>query len=84
MKSNKLYKEVLVNVLSKEEVNVTFPQLSDSMDKIVELNVINMLEQIVGIIREEDLSDVDCFNKIEEIVCLLEKNGISGGLRHDL
>lgn len=66
MQSSEFYKEVLVNVLSKEEVNVTFPQLTDSMDKIVELNVLNMLEQIVGFVRDEDLSDVDCLKKLKK------------------
>ena len=42
-----------------------------------------MLCRIKEIIEDDTLDDPECFMKIEEIVCVLEEVGSSGGIRHD-
>lgn len=39
--------------------------------------------RIKEILEDETLDDPQCFQKIEEIVCVLENLGSDGGLRHD-
>lgn len=43
----------------------------------------NALSKIKEIIRNDELSDRECFEKIEAIVCLFEEMGIDGANRHD-
>ena len=38
---------------------------------------------IKKILEDETLEDPECFQKIEEIVCVLEALGSDAGLRHD-
>ena len=42
-----------------------------------------LLVQISEIIRNDGYDDDECFDKIEEIVRLFEKNNIYAGNRHD-
>ncbi len=42
----------------------------------------HLLYEISEIIRKDGYDD-ECFDKIEEIVCLFEKNNIDTGGRHD-
>ncbi len=78
-----LYKEIIVRVLEKENVNVTFPNLKMSMEEIVEVECYKALQKIKAIIEDDSLEDNECFMKIEEIVCLFEDLGSDGGIRHD-
>ncbi|MCI8704143.1 MAG: hypothetical protein HFE60_07645 [Anaerotignum sp.] len=41
------------------------------------------LEEIKGILESDGLEDKECFEKIEEIVCIYERLGSDGGNRHD-
>ena len=41
------------------------------------------LRRIREILEDESLDDPQCFQKIEEIVCILGNLGPDGGLRHD-
>ena len=79
----KLYKEILCNLLAKEEVTVSFPNLTLSATDIVEMTCYQALKKIKAIIEDTALEDSLCFMKIEEIVCLLEDLGSDGGSRHD-
>ena len=79
----KLYKEILCNLLAKEEVTVSFPNLTLSATDIVEMTCYQALKKIKAIIEDTTLEDSLCFMKIEEIVCLLEDLGSDGGSRHD-
>ncbi len=78
-----LYKEILANIISKEEVQVTFSNLNISAKEIIELECYKALNNIKAIIEDDSLEDVECFMKIEKIICLLEDIGSSGGNRHD-
>ncbi|MCL2563822.1 MAG: hypothetical protein FWE08_07290 [Oscillospiraceae bacterium] len=75
-----LFKEILINVLQKEEVQVTFPGLTVAMGELIDSQAYEALEKIKAIIQNDSLSEFMC---IEEIVCVLEAYGSSGGNRHD-
>ena len=78
-----LYKEIIANIISKEEVQVTFSNLNISAKEIIESECYKALNNIKAIIEDDSLEDVDCFMKIEKIICLLEDIGSGGGNRHD-
>lgn len=78
-----LYKEILVNVLSNYKVKVQFSNCKLSLDKIVHSQCYVALMEIKAILADETLSDKECFEKIEEIVCVFEALGSDGGGRHD-
>ena len=48
-----------------------------------QIRCMEILERIRMIIADESLDDPECFQKIEAIVCELERNGIDCGSRHD-
>ena len=78
-----LYKEILAKILEDHEVRITFPNLTINAAEIVEGACYKALYTIKAIIEDDSLSDPECFQKIEEIVCLLEFMGSDGGNRHD-
>lgn len=73
-----LYQEIIWKVL---EENVFRP--SPNMEKIVMSRCYQALERIRTVLSDETLDDVECFQKIEEIVCIYELLGSHGGNRHD-
>jgi len=76
-----LYEEILLHLLkSNPELCM---QTSDSLVDLIELNCYQTLKKIKAIIEDDSLDDPECFYKIEQIVCLLEKIGSDGGNRHD-
>lgn len=78
-----LYLEILGKMLEWEQAHIVFPQLNLSAAEIVEGACYKALKQIKDLIEDESLDDPECFMKIEEVVCLLEKLGSDGGFRHD-
>ena len=82
-KNMELYKEILINALEKQKAEVYFPDLKLSAKEIVELNCYKTLKQIKDVLEDKNLEDADCFERIEQIVCIFEKN--CGGVfyRHD-
>lgn len=78
-----LYKEILTHYLTSQTIQITFPDLQLNAKEIVEMQCYQALNQIKAIIQNGDLSDEECFMKIEEIICALEAVGSSGGVRHD-
>lgn len=78
-----LYKEILVQVLSQQSAEVVFSNLHLDATQIVELECYKVLQKIKAVIEDDGLEDESCFRKIEEIVCIFEKMGSSGGGRHD-
>lgn len=78
-----LFKEIIIKYLEKEKINVIFPNLKISVSEIVEMECYKALQKIKTIIENDSLSDVECFEKIEEIVCIFESLGSDGGNRHD-
>ena len=67
-------------MLSRGEVTLSLSQ--ETMD-YVEKRCFVLLERIRQILADDTLDDPECFQRIEEIVSLLESNGIDCGTRHD-
>jgi len=78
-----LYKEILINTLEKQRAEVYFPDLKISAKEIVELTCYKALKQIKAVLEDSSLDDDECFAKIEEIVCIFEKNCGGVAFRHD-
>ena len=84
-KPKELYWELLTGILAKAQISVTIENLEvrDSA-AIVENECYRALKKIVEIVRNENIDDPECFWRIEEIVCVLEKElKIHCGPRHD-
>lgn len=71
-----LYSEILA-ALTEHDIEKPYTDL------IVEMHCYMALKQIKAILSDDTLDDKACFYKIEEIVCLLENMGSTGGGRHD-
>ena len=78
-----LYQEILANILRHEDINITFPNLKVDANRIIENESYRALLAIKQIIENENLSDKECFGKIEEIVSVFEFIGSNAGSRHD-
>ena len=78
-----LYKEILIQALAHQEAEVRFPNLSISGEALVHSICYQALVRIRDIVRDEALSDPECFDRVEEIVRALEAAGSDGGFRHD-
>ena len=78
-----LYIEMLREVLYKETVQVTFPNLTVNQTELLNSIAYRALRKIRDIVRDNSLRDEECFKQIEAIVCVLESIGSDGGNRHD-
>ena len=79
-----LYQEILCHVLANEKVQVSFPELIHTdITKIVELECYKALCKIKAILENDALTDSECYQQIEEIVCTFEELGSNGSSRHD-
>ena len=63
-------------------------EIADAIELKVMQNIIDsayakVIEQIKTAVQDDRLSDMECFMKVEDIICALERAGISGGFRHD-
>lgn len=78
-----MYKEILINILRQENIEVSFPNLKIEPEKILSLVCYRALERIKEIIQNDDLDDAECFGKIEEVIQTMECFEINSGNRHD-
>lgn len=78
-----LYRAILVAILSKQEVQVTFPDFKINPAEVVEGTCYQMLRRIQKIIKDCTLDDVECFQCIEAIVEEFEALNLDCGGRHD-
>ena len=78
-----LYKEILIEVLAKQKMEVYFPDIYIETKAIIEMECYKALEKIKAVLCDDSLDDEECFMKIEEIVCIFEDLGSHGGSRHD-
>ena len=76
-----LWKKILINGLQNETDNVDFTN-DETLKNLVESKCYQILQSIVLIIDDTNLSDEDCFDKIEKIIQLLEHRDIYTD-RHD-
>ncbi len=73
----------LVQFLKEQPLNITFSGFDPASPALLESASLKALAQIRDILRDDALSDEDCFQKIEKIVCLFEPLGVDCGDRHD-
>lgn len=78
-----LYKEILLQAIANEKIELTIPSLNLEAKEIVESACYRALLQIREILDDDRLDDAACFEKIERIVCVFEEIGSNGGSRHD-
>ena len=78
-----LWKEILVKVLENSGVHVAVPSLQLSVAEIIEKESYRALCKINDIIKDDALSDTECFEQIEQIVSVFEEMGADTGGRHD-
>lgn len=78
-----LIKEMMVDLLAHETVCVVFPGVEYDLAKVLEGRCYQTLEAIKAVLEDDSLSDPECFQKIEAIVCAFERLGSGGGGRHD-
>ncbi len=64
-------------------MQISFQTLQQKTAQLVELRCFQSLRKIKEIISDPTLSDAECFQRIEAIVCVLEELGSDGGARHD-
>lgn len=75
--------QLLSNLLERRQISVTFPGLNLTAQEMLEASSYQALCQIKEILCDDSLSDPECFEKIERIVCLFEHMGSGCGSRHD-
>ncbi|HIZ94824.1 hypothetical protein [Flavonifractor sp. An112] len=78
-----LYQEILAHILQNTTVCISFPELKCDISALVEQECYQALQKIQAILRDDRLDDAECFQKIEEIVCVIENLGGGCGTRHD-
>lgn len=76
-----LYGEILAQALRGREVDVTVK--GADVQALVTDACYRALEQIQAVLQDDDLTDPECFRKIEAIVRIYEELGSSTGPRHD-
>ena len=75
--------EILAHYLSQQDIQIIFPNLQLDAKEIVQLQCYQALREIKAVIQDDTLTDRECFNQIEEIICVFEQIGSTGGNRHD-
>ena len=75
--------EILSHLLSQCGFQILFPSLDLKASEIVEIRSYCALKKIQEILKDDTLSDSECFQKIEAIVNVFESIGASCGARHD-
>ena len=77
-----LWQDIFLKLLRDQKMEIAFPQMPD-MEELLTSECYRALQEIRDILKDETLSDKECFEKIENIVCVFEKIGSNGGGRHD-
>lgn len=78
-----LYEEILSRILSSGKMHVIFSNPTINAAELIESESYKALKKIKDILSDDRLSDGECFQKIEEIICVFEALGSNGGSRHD-
>ena len=78
----KLYLEILKQIFLENDAEITTKE-ENSLLLLLEYKSYQTLREIKRILEDDSLSDPECFQKIEAIVCLFEELGSGCGNRHD-
>lgn len=76
-----LYEEIVMKILSGQKDLVSVD--AEKLKAVFESECYKALEQIRKILKDDTLDDAECFQKIEDIVCVFENLGSGCGTRHD-
>ena len=66
----KLSVEILAHFLSQEKAQILFPELRLNGKKILELQCYHTLYKIHKIVRDDSQRDPECFERIENDMCI--------------
>ena len=80
---NSLLEELIHTAIRDGDVKVTVSFDADDLVEIVNKKCYTILSEIQKIVRDNTIDDPECFMKVEELVCLFEREEISAGSRHD-
>lgn len=78
-----LFKEILINTLEKEKVEISFPNFTKNIGELFEKECYQALQKIKEILNDDSFDDKECFYRIEEIVKTFEELGCIFLIRHD-
>ena len=78
-----LYAQIVCRLLESGRARIRVSGLPKDASGLVEGECLAALKKIQAVIRDDSLTDEDCFERIEQIVCELEARGIDCGGRHD-
>lgn len=78
-----LYKEILINALSKENTRISFPSFDGNVEKLFEKECYQVLVKIKEILNDDEFDDEKCFYKTEKIIREFENLGCTDLIRHD-
>ena len=78
-----LLQALFTQALNSGSVEVSFHGGEQRIAEVMENICFQTLENIKNIVCADNLSDPECFEKIEEIVCTFEEIGVYCGGRHD-
>lgn len=73
-----LYEDIL-----EELAAIIIEKLRVDPAYLIELASYRALQNIQAIVRDDSLDDVQCYHRIEKIICTLEDLGSDGGGRHE-
>ena len=73
-----LYEDIL-----EELAAIIIEKLRVDPADLIELASYRALQNIQAIGRDDSLDDVQCYHRIEKIICTLEDLGSDGGGRHE-
>ena len=74
---------MLAKFLENDKTAQIFLNYETSIEQIVKSECYMALEKIQAVVRNDSLSDPECFTRVEEIICALEDIGGNCGSRHD-
>ncbi|MBP3494912.1 MAG: hypothetical protein J6K52_01770 [Clostridia bacterium] len=77
-----LWQEIICNTSKIENINESIISKID-LTKLLNSTCYIALKRIKEVIENNNLSDAECFAKIEEIICIFEGLSSNGGDRHD-
>jgi len=78
-----LLEELLLAAVRDGNIRVNCSFEAEELEKIVNGKCYEILCEIQKIVRDDTIDDPECFKKVEELVCLFEREGLGAGGRHD-
>ena len=78
-----LYEEVLSQILAEWLLFYVKDLRLLPLQNMVERRCYGALEKIRDAVKDDNLNDAECFERINDIICALEEIGIKTGTRHD-